>query len=48
MHNFYKKIIEGEKYLIALEEKKRNVTHRAARYFRFDRKAYTKKHGAVK
>jgi ADP-ribose pyrophosphatase YjhB (NUDIX family) len=44
VRNFYKKFIEGEKYIIALEEKERNVTHRAARYFRFDRKAYMKKH----
>ncbi|MDR1023333.1 MAG: NUDIX hydrolase [Prevotellaceae bacterium] len=48
VRNFYKKFIEGEKYIIALEEKERNVTHRAARYFRFDRKAYTKKHSVVR
>ncbi len=47
VRNFYKKFIEGEKYIIALEEKERNVTHRAARYFRFDRKAYMKKHESM-
>ncbi|MDR0711066.1 MAG: DNA mismatch repair protein MutT [Prevotellaceae bacterium] len=44
VRNFYKKFIENEKYIVDLEEKERNVTHRAARYFRFDRKAYMKMH----
>lgn len=48
VRNFYKKFIENEKYIIDLDEKERNVTHRAARYFRFDRKAYMKMHGGVK
>lgn len=47
VRNFYKKFIESEKYIIALEEKEQNVTHRAARYFRFDRKAYMKKHESM-
>lgn len=48
VRNFYKKFIENEKYIIDLEEKERNVTHRAARYFRFDRKAYMKRHGGMR
>lgn len=47
VRNFYKKFIESEKYIIPLEEKEKNVTHRAARYFRFDRKAYMKKHESM-
>jgi hypothetical protein len=47
VRNFYKKFIETEKYVIALEEKESNVTHRAARYFRFDRRAYIKKHDSM-
>jgi ADP-ribose pyrophosphatase YjhB (NUDIX family) len=48
VRNFYKKFIENEKYIVDLEEKERNVTHRAARYFSFDRKAYMKRHGGMK
>lgn len=47
VRNFHKKFIEGERYIMALNEKEQNVTHRAARYFRFDRKAYMKKHESM-
>lgn len=37
--NFRKKIL-GMGLLIALDEKERNVAHKAARYYKFDNKAY--------
>ncbi|MDR0419104.1 MAG: NUDIX hydrolase [Prevotellaceae bacterium] len=47
VRNFYKKYIENEKYIIPLDEYEKNVTHRAARFFRFDRKAFSKKHDSL-
>jgi ADP-ribose pyrophosphatase YjhB (NUDIX family) len=42
VRNFYKKFLENQPYIIALNERESHVTHRAARYFQFDRKAYRK------
>lgn len=44
VRNFHKKIGAME-YIIMLEEKQSGVAHRAARYYRFDRKIYNKLHG---
>lgn len=41
IRNFHKKISRIP-YVIALEEKQRNVNHRAARYYKFDKKEYSK------
>jgi len=40
VRNFHKKISQMP-YVVPLEERERGVAHRAARYYRFDRKAYT-------
>lgn len=39
MRNFHKKISQMP-YVIPLEERQKGVAHRAARYFKFDRKIY--------
>ena len=45
--NFHKKIsMTG--YIVPLEEKQTGVPHRAARYYKFDKKAYNKIHGTNK
>ena len=44
VRNFHKKIT-AMPYVIALEEKQTNVAHRAARYYRFDKKTYNKLYG---
>lgn len=41
VRNFHKKIALME-YVIPLEEKQQGVAHRAARYYRFDKKIYNK------
>lgn len=41
VRNFHKKIILME-YVVPLEEKQQGVAHRAARYYRFDKKIYNK------
>lgn len=41
VRNFHKKISQAE-YIIPLNEFQQGVSHRAARYYRFDRKAYNK------
>jgi hypothetical protein len=41
VRNFHKKIIRME-YIVPLEEKQENVSHRAARYYKFDRVIYKK------
>ena len=41
VRNFHKKIMQM-KYVVPLDEKERGVAHRAARYYRFDRKEYNK------
>lgn len=41
VRNFHKKIALME-YVVPLEEKQRGVAHRAARYYRFDKKIYNK------
>lgn len=42
VRNFHKKIAQMD-YVIPLEEKEQGVAHRAARYYRFDRKLYNKR-----
>ncbi len=41
VRNFHKKIALME-YVVPLEEKQQGVAHRAARYYRFDKKIYSK------
>ena len=41
IRNFHKKVA-AMPYIIQLEEKQKNVSHRAARYYRFDKKARNK------
>ncbi|MCD7971901.1 MAG: NUDIX domain-containing protein [Candidatus Azobacteroides sp.] len=41
IRNFHKKVA-AMPYVMPLEEKQANVSHRAARYYRFDKKAYNK------
>lgn len=41
VRNFHKKI-SSRPYIIPLEEKEEGVAHRAARYYRFDRKIYNR------
>ena len=40
VRNFHKKIAQMP-YVIPLEEKEQGVAHRAARYYKFDRKVYS-------
>ncbi|MCD8317943.1 MAG: NUDIX hydrolase [Paraprevotella sp.] len=47
IRNFHKKIAQM-KYVIPLEEFQTDVAHRAARYYKFDRKLYNKLHGMGK
>jgi hypothetical protein len=42
VRNFHKKFIENQPHILALNEWERHVTHRAARYYQFDRKVYRK------
>lgn len=42
VRNFHKKISTLE-YIVPLEEKQRNVAHRAARYYKFDKILYNKR-----
>ena len=44
VRNFHKKMASME-YLIPLEEKQKGVSHRAARYYKFDKIAYKKNRG---
>lgn len=41
VRNFHKKIAMME-YIVPMEEKQQGVAHRAARYYRFDKKIYNK------
>ena len=41
VRNFHKKIVMME-YVVPLDEKQQGVAHRAARYYKFDRKIYHK------
>ncbi|NDV94910.1 NUDIX hydrolase [Dysgonomonas sp. 521] len=41
IRNFHKKVA-AMSYVLPLEEKQKDVSHRAARYFKFDKKAYNK------
>lgn len=41
IRNFHKRIAQM-KYVVLLDEKQQGVAHRAARYYRFDRKIYNK------
>ncbi|GHV17803.1 DNA mismatch repair protein MutT [Bacteroidia bacterium] len=41
IRNFHKKVATMS-YVIPLEERQKDVSHRAARYFRFDKKSYNK------
>lgn len=43
VRNFHKKIATME-YVIPLDERQTGVAHRAARYYRFDKKTYNKAH----
>ena len=47
VRNFHKKISMME-YVVQLDEKQTGVPHRAARYYKFDRKIYNKLHGVSK
>lgn len=42
VRNFHKKISMME-YVVPLDEREQGVAHRAARYYRFDKKIYNKK-----
>jgi ADP-ribose pyrophosphatase YjhB (NUDIX family) len=42
VRNFHKRIIRME-YIVPLEEKQENVSHRAARYYKFDKVIYNKR-----
>ena len=42
VRNFHKKIAMMD-YVVPLEEKQQGVAHRAARYYRFDKKIYNKR-----
>ncbi|GAB6011205.1 NUDIX hydrolase [Viscerimonas tarda] len=42
IRNFHKKVA-AMSYVIALEEKQKDVSHRAARYYKFDKVAYNKR-----
>jgi len=44
VRNFHKKM-SRMKYVVPLEEFEKDVSHRAARYYKFDRKGYIKSHG---
>ena len=41
IRNFHKKVA-GMPYVVALDEKEKGVSHRAARYYKFDKKEYNK------
>ena len=41
VRNFHKKIAQMP-YVVPLDERQQGVAHRAARYYKFDRKAYTR------
>lgn len=47
VRNFHKKIVLME-YVVPLDECQQGVPHRAARYYKFDRKIYNKLHGTAK
>lgn len=47
VRNFHKKIAMME-YVVQLDEKQTGVPHRAARYYKFDKKQYNKVHGVSK
>ena len=44
VRNFSKKMSSMD-FVVPLDEYEQNVAHRAARYYRFDRKLYIKSHG---
>ena len=44
VRNFHKKMSRMD-YVVALEEHEKGVAHRAARFYRFDKKIYLKSHG---
>jgi hypothetical protein len=47
VRNFHKKIAMME-YVVPLQERQTGVPHRAARYYKFDRKIFNKLHGTSK
>lgn len=47
VRNFHKKIAMME-YVVPLEERQTKVAHRAARFYKFDRKIYNKVYGTTK
>lgn len=46
IRNFHKQIA-AMSYVIALDEKQKDVSHRAARYYRFDKKEYNKRKTSI-
>jgi hypothetical protein len=44
VRNFHKKMSRMD-YVVPLDEQEQGVAHRAARYYRFDKKIYSKSHG---
>lgn len=46
VRNFHKKMV-GMDYLVPLDEKQANVSHRAARYYKFDRVKYNKRKASI-
>lgn len=47
VRNFHKKIAVME-YIVPLDERQKGVAHRAARFYKFDKKIYNKLHGTTK
>lgn len=45
LRNFHKKLVSMP-FVIALDEKQSNVAHRAARYYKFDKKSFNRIHGS--
>ncbi|MBK5720492.1 NUDIX hydrolase [Dysgonomonas sp. Marseille-P4677] len=46
IRNFHKKVA-AMPYVVALEEKQKDVSHRAARYYKFDKKEYNKRKTSI-
>ncbi len=46
IRNFHKKIA-GLDYIVPLEERQENVSHRAARYYKFDKIMYNKRKATI-
>lgn len=46
IRNFHKKVA-AMPYVVAMEEKQKDVSHRAARYYKFDKKEYNKRRTSI-